>query len=408
MAYVPAPLVAYSTSVVPRGFPLNNTGTICYFNTMIQSLASCPGFTQTVANHIEYLTKTHTGSALHNFVQDVIRCASTPMSGHIRLPNPDHSALVLSGLLRDLKSRKPKFDFGKGMDSAAIALDLLLDMSEPESAKADGDDRGKVVSDQAEMIHKAQAHNPIASLFRLRVATKICCKSCEALGCSYEGQPPGIVSVRKDTCYSVEYFNYDIAQITDHESFTRNLLAQATRLDDYSCEKCEKAGRPTANLCARCASNGLSPQGACEGCKKIKKAGGDFANCERCVEGGRPGKCDACAIANGNSVRRYEIEKIPTILFIRFNQYVGHKKRFFPTEMYFNGKEGGKLRYSLVAQMEHSGSLTGGHYWAHGVRKSTAGDKLVSCSLNDVSVNPVKLGPTAATYCVVYHYIGVE
>ena len=403
MAYAPAPLLPYTTAAVPRGFPLANTGAICYFNTMLQSLASCPSFVQAVANNLEYMSKTLTGSALYNFVQHVIKCAAEPV-GRVEA---NHS-YVLVGLLRDLKKRKPRFEFGQGMDSAAIALDLLLDMSEPESAKAaaaaDGE---KVVSDQAVMIHQAQAQNPIASLFRLRVATKVCCKTCEALGERYEDQPPGIVSVRKDTCYSVEYFNYDTAGVRNEAEFVHHLLVQTTHLDDYHCEKCEKAGRPTANLCASCASNGLRPQGACEDCKSLRQKGGE-GNCERCVQGGRPTKCAACAAAKGNSVRRYEVEKIPTILFIRFNQYVGHRKRYFPIEMHFSSKEGGKLRYSLVAQMEHSGSLSGGHYWAHGVRKSAAGDKLVSCSLNDASVGAVKLGPTASTYCVVYHFTGTE
>jgi ubiquitin C-terminal hydrolase len=75
----------------------------------------------------------------------------------------------------------------------------------------------------------------------------------------------------------------------------------------------------------------------------------------------------------------------------------------FPAKLEFmcrNGRE--KYIYGLVAQIEHSGSMEGGHYWAICLRKSGW------FNLNDSSVSSSEPGPTVNTYMVFYHYMGTE
>jgi ubiquitin C-terminal hydrolase len=57
-----------------------------------------------------------------------------------------------------------------------------------------------------------------------------------------------------------------------------------------------------------------------------------------------------------------------------------------------------KLIYRLVAQSEHSGTMSGGHYWTIGLRAD--GWK----NLNDSSVSVGSPGPTPNSYVLFYHY----
>ena len=61
----------YDAKIAPAPFPLNNTGVICHFNSLLQSLASQSVLVKTVLNNEEYLKKTGTGTAfldLHQIV----------------------------------------------------------------------------------------------------------------------------------------------------------------------------------------------------------------------------------------------------------------------------------------------------------------------------------------------------
>lgn len=74
----------------------------------------------------------------------------------------------------------------------------------------------------------------------------------------------------------------------------------------------------------------------------------------------------------------------------------------FPQELVFNGlcDDGTptKFYYDAVAQIEHSGGLHGGHYWAICKRKNG-----VWYLLNDSHIEKSKFEPTKNTYIVFYH-----
>jgi ubiquitin C-terminal hydrolase len=100
------------------------------------------------------------------------------------------------------------------------------------------------------------------------------------------------------------------------------------------------------------------------------------------------------------------IVMVPEILVCVSKKYIVRQNRTkklnvvtdFPEQLSFPGFDG-PLKYEAVSQIEHSGSASGGHYWACSKR----GDSWYN--LNDASVSPGKFKPTASTYMVFYHMI---
>jgi len=107
-------------------------------------------------------------------------------------------------------------------------------------------------------------------------------------------------------------------------------------------------------------------------------------------------------IGCGNSENKIKISYIsmlPEIIPIIFTKY--NKKTIinFPEFLTFNKLGGGELKYKLVAQSEHSGSMGGGHYYAIAQRKDDV------YLFNDGSYSKNNFNPTLNTYMIFYHYI---
>lgn len=95
-----------------------------------------------------------------------------------------------------------------------------------------------------------------------------------------------------------------------------------------------------------------------------------------------------------------ELVMCPEILPIVIKKYDNKFLTPFTEKLEFPTNEGKcKLVYKLVAQVEHSGNRSGGHYWAVCQRKNGI------AQLNDSSVTPSAFGPTMETYMLFYHYI---
>jgi ubiquitin C-terminal hydrolase len=119
-------------------------------------------------------------------------------------------------------------------------------------------------------------------------------------------------------------------------------------------------------------------------------------------------KCAACAPSaaapNPAAYRVYNLTMVPEIIVCVFNLYVGfggvRQARYIPDRLEFPAVENGRvLRFRLVGQVEHAGSLSGGHYWARALR---AHDQVFL--LNDRSVTPASFASTPNTYMVFYHF----
>jgi len=108
------------------------------------------------------------------------------------------------------------------------------------------------------------------------------------------------------------------------------------------------------------------------------------------------------------AVRIYSLSMVPEVIVCAFNLYTAfgsgaRRARYFPERLEFPAIDSGKLVFRLVGQVEHAGTLAGGHYWARGLR---ADGKVYV--LNDTGVSPGRFEPTPETYLLAYHYAGAE
>lgn len=112
--------------------------------------------------------------------------------------------------------------------------------------------------------------------------------------------------------------------------------------------------------------------------------------------------CPKCG-RKGEKFKTTTLTMIPEILPVLIKKYGNKVLTPFPAKLEFLAKGGQKKYvYKLVAQSEHSGSMSGGHYWAIGLRQNGW------MVLNDSNANPGNAGPTENTYIVFYHYFGEE
>jgi ubiquitin C-terminal hydrolase len=78
-------------------------------------------------------------------------------------------------------------------------------------------------------------------------------------------------------------------------------------------------------------------------------------------------KCDKCGQTNENTIGVERLTMAPEIIVILFNKYTQSAKmqnNFIPDKFELPGRAGQPMKYKLVGQARHSGSLNGGHYWA--------------------------------------------
>ena len=187
--------------------------------------------------------------------------------------------------------------------------------------------------------HVTSIESPITRLFLHRFRCDLVCRQCQK-----------VVSVMTDyaVVFHLFYFDRLRRQPETPEDFAKALKLHVTTTDDYQCPECKK-----------------------------KTA----------------------------AFRVYHLTMSPEIMVCAFNLYVGtmghgaRRARYFPERQVFPSVDRGSLTFRIVGQIEHSGSLSSGHYWARGLRN----DGIVY-RLNDSSVSPTSFVPTPDTYMVAYHY----
>jgi uncharacterized UBP type Zn finger protein len=264
---------------------------------------------------------------------------------HYSTQSPETSQMtsnILSALVADLAIRRQHVRFGSGQESASEVLLHLLDMLEP--SKLPGD---------------PVVENPITRLFLHRFRCDITCRACKK-------------EVSKTTDYAVNFNLFHIDQMIRKPStvaeFSRAIRIQVSLTEDYSCALCP---------CPTCGSTTPRTDEKCQ-------------------------NCGGTNMAKSTATRVYSLSMIPEIVFCMFNLYGESTRiaRYFPDRLEFPASSGGVLNFRIVGQVEHAGSLSGGHYWARGLRQD--GDVY---TLNDTGVyGGSKFESTPNTYIVVYHY----
>lgn len=257
---------------LPNPTGLYNTGSICYFNSLLQVLASC-----TSLRHWKSSSKNKLEDSFEEFIQN---CNNfDPMASTI--------------LLSSLKKQVP--NFGNGQESASEALTLLLNS-----------------------INNKELNNMFIHRFKYTIKCN---------NCSY------ITEQIKD--HSILFELFHISEVS-----VDSMCHYKTNLDDYKCEKCNNIG----------------------------------------------------------AVKDATLTMLPEIIICLFNVYHIKKIHNFPKVLEFPGINRA-MKYIVIGQIEHSGSLNGGHYWARAIRKD--GIYL----FNDISYSKSIIEPTQNTYIIIYHLI---
>lgn len=108
--------------------------------------------------------------------------------------------------------------------------------------------------------------------------------------------------------------------------------------------------------------------------------------------------CNSCK-CSGRSIRIYQLSYISPIVMILFEKYQQKVLIPYPMEFEIKSKSSTPHKYRAVAQVEHSGSTHGGHYWAIAQRKDGV------FTLNDKKIAPGSLTSTTNTYLVFYQLV---
>jgi len=182
-------------------------------------------------------------------------------------------------------------------------------------------------------------YHPITELFYHRSSGVVYCSNCEKT-----------VSEQTDLEVQFNLFHYDLAKKTPEtpSEFAEIVRTYISRHEDYRCEQCKK-------------------------------------------------------ISFG--YRQYRLKMVPEIIVCLFNLYdhTMRKSRYFPGRVPIPSSGGGQLVYRQIGQVEHSGSLHGGHYVARALR----GDGNVY-QFNDTSVTSSQFIPNSNVYIVMYHIEKIE
>jgi ubiquitin carboxyl-terminal hydrolase 2/21 len=111
-------------------------------------------------------------------------------------------------------------------------------------------------------------------------------------------------------------------------------------------------------------------------------------------------KCDSCGQMHPNTIGVERLTMASEIIVILFNKYdmISRTKNYFiPDEFELPSNNGQPLKYKLVGQARHNGSLHGGHYWAMIRRKGKV------YMANDSAINEVEnFDRNPATYIAFY------
>jgi ubiquitin C-terminal hydrolase len=279
----------YNEKYLPVALGSMNTGAICWLNSLMQSLLSCPCFVHRVLDSQKKLSRTPIGEALYA----VVWCA---MYDHKLFP------FTISALQKQIVFHKKKF--GIGQECASEGLHQLLDL----------------VQSKDDFF--------LSNLFMHRTRCDLICNHCRS-ACN-SGVDYGI---------TVQLFQLT-TPITTKDEFVNSLKLHMSESD------------------------------------------------KQCT-------CGAFL------VRRYRLTMIPEIVIVMFNKYgvgIPRLSHYFPEEFTLKSTNNNNMQYLLVAQIEHHGTLHGGHYFAKCLRQEGV------YLLNDASVSKNRFSPSTSTYMVIYNF----
>lgn len=109
--------------------------------------------------------------------------------------------------------------------------------------------------------------------------------------------------------------------------------------------------------------------------------------------------CEKCNVKNKKIKKIEKLRMLRECVVFIFNKYYRKTNRWYPQKFQIEKPNNKFRRYELMATVEHSGGLHGGHYWARGKRNG------VWYNFNDSHVQKISNNvaePTSATYMIFY------
>lgn len=297
--------VPYDPEFVPEPFGLNNTGVICWLNSVLQVLLSCSALNQTIM-------KFEGAFANNAFAKEYLRLLKAILPNKRDMPSlkkdnlATASANILHEFVKQLRARGKNIRMGYSQECVDEAFILFIELFDCPAVEL--------------------LFNNIYELY-------IDCSACQRR-----------VSSVRDKSIKIDMFCNE--QFTTRDAFCTYLRFHPSEHDIYKCDQCGHVMR-------------------------------HFSRLER-------------------------LKMLREIVVITFNKYYRKEYIWFPQTLCFMGKDGQPLRYRLVGQIEHGGTMHGGHYTANALRD----DKFYR--FNDSSVSSGASNPTPNTYMIVYHMISEE
>jgi len=111
-------------------------------------------------------------------------------------------------------------------------------------------------------------------------------------------------------------------------------------------------------------------------------------------------RCPKCE-SSKQKIIKSRLVMIPEILIFLTKKYDNYRNVLETKTKFTEFLNIKKIKYMAVAYIQHTGSLSGGHYYAVCLRKS--GDRLQWMTLNDGSVSATDFSPDKNTYMIFYH-----
>lgn len=266
----------YDTAFVPSPKGFRNIGAICWMNSLMQSLLSCPTFMKTVIRNRESLTQNELGKILYELVDDAV-------SGN----DTSQYTCMMRNVLMQRKH------FATRQECAHEGFHMIMDLL---------------------------SNDAIAEVFLHRVRYYLACSSCK----------------KSRVCENRSNFIINLTHYAKNDDFMEALRMRSSDTE----VKCE------------------------------------------------------C----GEMMKQIDIlTMVPEIVVVAFEKFYNKKDLYFPQTFDITDKSGKKMIFKQVAQIEHSGSMNGGHYVARCLRDNIY-------QFNDLSVSPSSLTPTPNTYMVFYAF----
>lgn len=368
----------FDPDLLPKASGLTNIGQTCYFNSMLQALLTCTSLTKTILT-LKPLSKNKLLLAYAELIQN---------------PNPNQSVVIWQTMMDILKQtqRFPHFRDQQqdSHESFHIFLELLGDPDPEKTEKKKKTEEGEEEDKKAEL-------SEVEKIFRTRFRSRIVCKEC---GTCTESKQEEIFINLNQTDKIPESIKYKNSMVED---YTCDNCAKAHLLESpKKCEMCTKICHRILYdrkllMCPDCQPNFIFtfPDNyktmLCDLCTNIYEIIHDNPY-KRLI-------CDKCKPIYKEKKTQVTIQTrltmVRSCIVILFNKY--ENKYLFNYPESFSIGENNQFVYKAVAQIEHSGGMNGGHYWA--LAKRNGGDYV----LNDGSASPASLNPTDSTYLVFYH-----